>query len=62
MLTHVGEALKLPALVSRDDLVQQHALGAVQLLASHAHLNIAMRLRDASRTITPESANEKVSA
>lgn len=51
--THVREALKLRALFSRDDLVQQHALGTVQLLLSQAHLQFTMRLRYASRTSPP---------
>lgn len=54
--------MKLLALVGRGDLVQQHALGAVQLLASHAHPNVVLHLRDASRTKSPESANKEVAA
>lgn len=50
-VTHVGEAPKLSALVVRDDLIQQHALGAVQLLVTHAHPDVLiLDLRDASST------------
>lgn len=50
-VTHVGEALKLSALVLRDHLIQQHTLGAVQLLVSHAHPDIVLlHLRDTCRT------------
>lgn len=58
LLTHVGQAPKLPALVLGDDLVQQDALGAVELLGSQAHPNAIVRLGDASGTETPESATK----
>lgn len=42
-ITHIGKALKVPALVIGDHPVQQHPLRTVQLLSCHRHLNVIMQ-------------------
>lgn len=42
-ITHIGKALKVPALVVGDHPIQQHPLRTVQLLSCHRHLNIIMQ-------------------
>lgn len=45
-MTHIGEALQLPALVITDHPIQQHPLRAVQLLGCHGHLDVIMQQSD----------------
>lgn len=42
-LTHIGELLKLSALVVGDDAVQQHPLRAVQLLGRHGQPDVVLQ-------------------
>lgn len=43
--THTGHPVQLPALLLRDDVVQQHSLGAIQLLRVVDKLHIAVEER-----------------
>lgn len=43
LITHVGEAVQLPALVLTDHSIQQHPLRAIQLLGRHAHFDVIIQ-------------------